>query len=376
MKNHFLFAFAAIGLLLASCDKEDTEYIYVNVDHQYAESLKKLDWGTNGEVTYVIGHKTPDCDAVFSAMAYSQLMKQMGYKCEAKVAGELNNETKYVRDLFGFTMPDVLNDASGQRMILVDHSEYAQAVDGLRNARILQIVDHHGLGDVTEALPLYIKAMPIGATCSIVYSSFKELDKPINDETARALLAGIVSDTRFLTKLTTTKMDSLACYNLMKQLNLSADSVLSLDKKMNDVSHDYYGMTDKEIFLSDYKDYKIEDVPLGIGSLDVYGEENAMPFLQRMLYIMPSVMKQKSAQMMFAKVDLHIRNTDPATMATVDYVDAGSYIVYTGEGAQQIAEACYGKSVAPGICYSEVKLSRKTDFVPALTEAFKTYKAQ
>ena len=145
-----ILAIIAVTLFICSCaDYDDqsccsndtADYIY------YRNLLSRLDWG-NG-TTYVVGHLTPDMDAVCSAISYAYLMRALGYNCEARVAGKCNRETTFTADTLGFTIPPVLNSADGEQLILVDHNEYSQAVDGTENAKILQVIDHHGLGSVT-----------------------------------------------------------------------------------------------------------------------------------------------------------------------------------------------------------------------------------
>lgn len=112
----------------------------------HADLLLTVDYGD--QVTYVIGHKSPDADTVGSAIAYAGLLQQLGISAKAAVAGPVNQETKYALDLFGIDQPEVLSDAAGKQFVLVDHSEYTQALDGMRSARIVGVVDHHGIGDV------------------------------------------------------------------------------------------------------------------------------------------------------------------------------------------------------------------------------------
>ena len=181
--------------------------------------LARLDWGEG--TTYVIGHKTPDADAVFSAIAYADLMKTLGYKCEARINGPVNRETAFIADKWGIDIPAVLPAVEpGTRLILTDHADYTQSVDGARQARLLQVIDHHGVGDISETAQLYYKAMPVGATCTIVYDSYLELGVPISEKTARVLLAGLISDTRNLKKSTTTALDSLAMKDLSRKAGL------------------------------------------------------------------------------------------------------------------------------------------------------------
>ena len=145
-----------------------------------------LDWGKG--TTYVIGHKSPDTDAVCSAITYAYLMRALGYRCEARVAGKLNNETKMVLNRFGIEIPKVLDNAEGERIIMTDHSELQHAISGMDKAKILQIIDHHALGSAVTAAPLYCRIMPIGSSCSVVYTSFKDYGVTIGKDMAGLMM--------------------------------------------------------------------------------------------------------------------------------------------------------------------------------------------
>ena len=104
--------------------------------------LNRSDLEGLGEIDgpiYVTGHKSPDPDTVGSAIACAALLRQLGYDARPVVLGELNNETKFILESAGMEAPERLEDASGCNMILVDHSEYTQSAEGLRDARIIAI---------------------------------------------------------------------------------------------------------------------------------------------------------------------------------------------------------------------------------------------
>ena len=114
--------------------------------------LSRSDLDGLGEIEgtiYVTGHKSPDSDTVGSSIAYAELLKQSGYDAKAVVAEKVNRETEYILKTAGLNAPEILKDASGYNIVLVDHSEYTQSVNGLENANILSIIDHHNDGAVT-----------------------------------------------------------------------------------------------------------------------------------------------------------------------------------------------------------------------------------
>lgn len=114
--------------------------------------LNRSDLDGLGEIEgtiYVTGHKSPDSDTVGSSIAYAALFKALGYDARPVVLGDINNETKYILETGGLETPMLLDDASGCNMVLVDHSEYIQSAEGLRDANVITFIDHHGDGSVT-----------------------------------------------------------------------------------------------------------------------------------------------------------------------------------------------------------------------------------
>jgi manganese-dependent inorganic pyrophosphatase len=346
---------------MSSCHKEEDS---VAEETAFRMMLRGLDWGT--DTCYVYGHRTPDVDAVTSALAYAKLMRTLGYNCKAKVSSTMNRETEYIARVFGITLPELKDSVVPQtRLILTDHTDYTQCVAGARQAVILQKIDHHVEGDIADAGIPFVRREMVGSTATIVYKTYREQGVAIDNETARILLAGIISDTRNLSKSTTRGIDSTAWLDLTAQLSISADSAARLDRGMSEAAYDYSGMTDAETFLSDYKEYDINGRLLGFGSL-ACKQDGMEAFIDRMLAVMPAVMQQRGRQMMVAKIDNLVPNTG-ADSADRPYVEEGLYFIYYGEGAQAIAEAIYGPSLRPGVCYTPDNPSRK-QIVPLITE--------
>lgn len=313
-----------------------------------------LDWGKG--TTYVIGHKSPDTDAVCSAITYAYLMRALGHRCEARVAGKLNNETKMVLNRFGIEIPKVLDDAEGERIIMTDHSELQHAISGMDKAKILQIIDHHALGSAVTAAPLYCRIMPIGSSCSVVYTSFKDYGVTIGKDMAGLMMSALLSDTNNMTSTTTSALDSIM-YEELLPLTGIADAE-SYYQEMADSLASYTGMTDEEIFFSDYKDYSAESVgsEIGIAVVNSLDESAQVNLRNRMVRFMPTALEKRKRKMVFAMI---VNKND-------DYTD----IIYYGEGAKKAAEEAFGKSSTDYIrCKGQ--LSRKNGFVPAISKALK-----
>lgn len=331
----------------------------------YRGTLDALDWGS--APVFVIGHKSPDGDSVMAALAYARLMQSLGFCVVAKMAGKANNETLFAAKSFNIELPEVLDKVTpSDRLILVDHSDYAQAVDGARDARILQVIDHHGIGDITESKLLYAKYMPVGSTCSIVYTSYRELGVEISGDVARILFAGILSDTLNLKKVTATNVDRLIYEELLGilagewslALEAAGQKVDEIFNGMVEAAHDFSSMTDEEIFNSDAKDYVLGGVNFRLGSLDWKDATTVDEFADRMLKVMPEVATAAKNKMAFCRLGFEEK----------------TYMLYAGTDtattslAKNIAEKAFGQSMRDGIIYCERRLSRKLDVVPMLTK--------
>ena len=369
-KKHWVLAatFTIIcgALVLTSCSKDDNPFVdpEPGLGAEYRAILKSLDWGQ--DTTFVYGHKVPDVDAVCSSLGFARLMRALGYNCKAKVSSAMNRETEYIASTFGFALPELKTSVAAQtRLILTDHFDYAQCVDGAREAVILQMIDHYVEGDIKDSSIPYVRREMIGSTCTIIYEMYKELGISIDDETAHILLAGIVSDTRNLTKPATCAIDTVAWEALTAQLGISPDSIAVVSKHMSEAAEDYFGMTDKEIFMSDYKGYEYNGYRFGMGSLDCKAEEMD-DFIDRMLAVMPEVLKENGLDMVFAKIDNKVPNPDTSDPDDL-FIGAGTYFIYYGTGAREVAEAIIGPSLREGVTFSETKLSRK-QIVPLIQE--------
>lgn len=361
-----VFAFCGLNLL-TSCSEEDNPSVApAGPGAELRARLQTLDWGS--DTCYVYGHKTPDVDAVCSALSYARLMRELGYNCKAKVSSPINRETEYVARLFGFQLPELkASVAPHTRLILTDHADYMQCVNGGREAVILQVIDHHPDGEIADAVPVLRREL-VGSTNSIIFQMYHELGVPIDDETAAIMLAGLVSDTNNLAKAGTCAVDTLAWEALTAQLGISPDSIAVVSKHMKDASRDITGMDDKQVFLADYKGYEYNGYLYGMGNIDIKVED-IDDLVDRMVAVMPEVMSENGLDMIFAKVDYKVKVPDPSK-PDGDSSKTVIYFLYYGEGAREVAEALFGPSLRPGVTYSEEKLSRK-QIVPLLQEQLK-----
>jgi Inorganic pyrophosphatase/exopolyphosphatase len=213
----------------------------------------------------VTGHKSPDSDTVGSSIAYAALLQALGYDSQPVVLGDINNETKYILETGGLEAPMLLEDASGCNMVLVDHSEYTQSAEGLQDANVITIIDHHGDGSVTTGNQLIYDARPLGSTATIIWIRYRNYGIEVDQKTAYAMVGSILSDTKNLQSATTTYADREALKELSLRAEINDTDAMYQEMFLASISYD--GMTDEEIFSMTIKSMKATANSLGSDAL-------------------------------------------------------------------------------------------------------------
>ncbi len=321
----------------------------------FRDILLNVDYGS--ETTYVIGHKSPDSDTVGSAIAYAYLLNQTGIPAEAVISAPVNRETAYALKVFGMDPPPVLTRAEGKQFVLVDHSTYTQAIDGMADARIVGILDHHGIGNVINSEQIFVISAPVGATASLVYNAYCECNVEIPQNMARVMLMGLLSDTSNMTKTSVTLLDRKAFQALTDLAKL--DSVDRLYQGMIDASINYDGMTNLEIYRSDYKEYEAGGTSFSIGVVKVNGEDEMLKMADRM----KSAMKESQAETGMDMLFVMVTNKNES--------DSENHMCMTalGDGAEMLLQKIFLNDDGSGHFIFKEDCSRKKDIVPAITEA-------
>jgi manganese-dependent inorganic pyrophosphatase len=237
-----------------------------------------------------------------------------------------------------------------KQVILVDHNEEAQSVDGLNQAELLEIIDHHKIGGVSTAAPINFRNMTVGSTCTIVYTMFKENNIEIPFEIAGVLTSGILSDTLLFRSPTTTNLDKVAVEDLNKILNLDVEKYAM---EMFKAGTSLDGFSIKEIVNMDFKEFNLEGLKTGIGqvfTLDV-----------------DSIFNKKDEFLNY----INDTEYDLCVLAITDIIKEGSYLIYKSKD-KLISEA-FNVDSSQGVFVDGV-VSRKKQLVPNLTEAIKSSK--
>ena len=309
---------------------------------------------------YVIGHKSPDVDTVASSIACADLLQKLGYDSVPVVLGNINRETDFLLKQADIEVPLLMNNAAGKNIVLVDHSEFSQAVNGVENANILAIFDHHALGNVISTERILYDARPIGAVSTIIWLKYCDYGLIPDKKIATLLMGAILSDTRNFQLDTCTYADKLAINHLSRLAGIS--DTQAFHQEMYKASISYDGMTDSEIFLSDYKEYEINGVKLAIGCLNAYDEKSAEELSLRMKEVMPDIFKARGIQIGLSQVGiLH------------DGISV-TYLVPSDDTSKKLISSAFKyRGVYDGNAFVfRPGMSRKKDLVPALTEVLKS----
>ena len=315
------------------------------------------------EPVIVIGHKNPDFDTTASAIGIAYLLNQLGIEAEARIAGPLNLETEYGLSVIGYPAPEILENAAGRQLWLVDHSEYQLMVDGAEDARIVGITDHHGIGDAETSELINVLSCPAGSTAAVVYTLCAKCGVGLPQDLAGVLLAGILSDTANMKGNSVTALDE-AAFEKLREISGISDTD-TLYNGMLEARLSYKGMDDRDIYYSDYKEYETNGFLYGIGNIKVAHPEQVPDMAERMLRVIESEAKNGS-EMQFLLFQVY----DP------DY--SLGYMGYTGNDAElteklmDTAFSSVGQKQGTFYVFSP-SLQRKTEVVPPIDDCLNDF---
>lgn len=328
----------------------------ITINRADLEGIKLVD----GPI-YVTGHRSPDADTVCSSIAYARLLCELGYDAQPVVLGEINKETAYILKSAGVEVPPLFEDASGKNMVLMDHSDVLLSAEGIEDANIITIIDHHGDGTINTSRPLIYDARPIGSACTIVWIRYRNYGIDMDAATAKLLLGGLMSDTHNLQFEQTSTADRLAYEDLGERAGVSDTNAFF--QELVKASYDYGDMTDEEIFLSDVKSYEAAGKRYAIGVVNVYDEDDAKAMAARMKDVLPGQLTSLGVDYALAQVsvyhdDISLGYFVPADDATSELLKAAIGETATFDGTSYV--------LRPGI-------SRKSVLVPAIDDVLRSY---
>ncbi len=306
---------------------------------------------------YVVGHRNPDTDSVCSAIAYARLRNELG---EANVlparAGELDPETKFVLRRFGVPTPELLEDAADKDLILVDHNEVGQALPHIERANVLEVWEHHRVGDLRFPVAIVFHCEPVGATATLIAQLHVSYGIEPTREMAAMMLASILSDTVVFRSPTTTEEDRVVAARLA---TIAEVDPIALGEEMLRVkTADVERKSASQIVRDDLKEFDL--APVGSGPRLRVGVAQAE-------VTRPGIFADRKAEILREMRALRAKRRLVQLVLMITDVRAGSSELWF-VGDRDLFERAFGR-VDDGAVVLPGCMSRKKQVVPRLEAA-------
>ena len=240
-----------------------------------------------------------------------------------------------------------------KKIILVDHNEKNQAVFGIEDTDILEIIDHHRLGCIQTITPVFFRNQPLGCTATIIYQMYCEHNIDIDKTTAALLCSAIISDTLILKSPTCTHYDVDACQVLA---DIAGIDIEEYGREMFRAGSNLSDKSEEEIFYRDYKKFSIGEITVGVGQVNCMSQEEIEGLIKKEASYITSVTDKSD--------EINI-----AYLLLTDVMKETSYVMLSGKNAEQVLMQAFNLDeitnnyvILPGV------VSRKKQFLPAIVE--------
>lgn len=236
-----------------------------------------------------------------------------------------------------------------KKVILVDHNEKSQAVDGIEEAEICEIIDHHRLGSLQTISPVYFRNQPVGCTATIIYQMYQENNQPISKEIAGILCAAILSDTLLFRSPTCTPLDEATAKALADIAEIDMESFAM---EMFEAGSSLKGKTAEELFNQDYKVFQVEDMKIGVSQISSINQRELDKVAAMMQEYVPGALAGLPIQLSYVMLtNIHGQYSD---------------LLAFGPDATQYAADAFRVTPSENICHLPGVVSRKKQVVPVL----------
>ena len=300
----------------------------------------------------VFGHKSPDTDSIMSSIVMANLEKYLGKDTGVACRlGEINKETAYALKYLKVDAPKYIESIDeGTSVILVDHNEFTQSINGIEKAKIKKVIDHHRICGFQTADPLFYMAEPVGCTSTILFEIYKTNNIEINPTIAGLMLSAIISDTLLLKSPTTTIKDIKAVEELAKIAN---------------IDYKTYGL-DMLKAGTDLSDYSAEEL-LNIDAKCVDMNGNKVKIAQVNTVDIEDVLKVQTDLENAINAKIEKENLDLFVLAITDIVNSNSEVLVLGKRTD-IIEKSYNVKLENNKAFLPGVVSRKKQMLPIMQE--------
>ena len=301
----------------------------------------------------IFGHKNPDTDTICSSIVYNNLKRIQGMDTEAVRLGEINDETRYALEHFNVFEPRLVEEvAEGQQVILVDHNEFQQSVNGIEKAVIREVIDHHRIANFETAAPLYYRAEPLGCTATILKKIYEEQSVHIDKQMAGLMLSAIISDSLLFKSPTCTLQDKVAAEELAKIADVNSEEYGLAMLKAGASTTD---KTAETLISLDAKEFVLGADKLVVAQINTV---DANEVADRKEELEAAINAEFSSKGLAAYV-----------FVITNILTSDSEVLVLGEKQDKVA-AAFGKTLENDFMTLEGVVSRKKQVVPQITEEF------
>ena len=298
----------------------------------------------------IFGHKNPDTDTICSAMVKEILNKKRGCKKSKAVRlGNVNKETQYALNYLGMETPELIEKIEeGQEVILVDHNEFNQSVEGIEKAKILEVVDHHRISNFETSEPLYYTARPFGCTSTILFEEFKASGIEIEKTEAILMASAIISDTLLLKSPTTTDYDRKALEELGK---IAGINIEEYGLEMLKAGTDLDDFSAEELINLDAKSLDKDGTKFVIAQVNTVSIEDVLKRQNELEEAIKNAIAEKGLSLF--------------VLAITDILNSNSEIIALGTKTDAVEKA-FDKKLENNRAFLEGVVSRKKQLLPVI----------
>lgn len=303
------------------------------------------------KIIYVFGHQAPDTDTICSSIITANLEKEMGNinQVIACRLGPLNKESKFALEYFGFQPPTLITKASeADEVILVDHNNPGQSAKDIKQAKVVKIIDHHGIAGFSSPEPIFILTEPVGCCCTVLYKLYKDNDIPITKNIAGLMLSAIISDTVLLRSQTTTQRDVKTANKLAKIAGVSLEEY---GKKLLTKGTEISDISDFDLVFQDSKEFPVGDEKIQISQINSYDTKE------------PLDRKEGIKKVMYDYLDKH-KDISLFVFDILDIYNMDSYAIVIGPRKKAVENAYHVEIAEDGVVFLKKVASRKKQLYP------------
>ena len=297
----------------------------------------------------IFGHKNPDTDTICSAIVEEILDRKNGWETKAARLGTVNKETQYVLNYLGLEAPELIEKVEeGQEVILVDHNEFNQSVEGIEKAKILEVVDHHRISNFETSEPLYYTARPFGCTSTILFEEFKASGIEIEKTEAILMASAIISDTLLLKSPTTTDHDRKALEELGK---IAGINIEEYGLEMLKAGTDLDDFSAEELINLDAKNLDKDGTKFVIAQVNTVSIEDVLKRQNELEEAIKNAIAEKGLSLF--------------VLAITDILNSNSEIIALGTKTDAVEKA-FDKKLENNRAFLEGVVSRKKQLLPVI----------